>query len=50
MKTPTLTHAALAILGLLVALVTEASKRTQSVLTEAMRATQCLIEPALINI
>lgn len=47
---PTLTHTGLAILCLLVALVTEASKRAQSVLTEAMRATERLIEPTLINV
>lgn len=49
-KTSILTHTALAILGLLVALVTKASEGAQSVLTETTRATQSLIEATLINI
>lgn len=40
----------MAILGLLVALVTEASERAQPVLTEAVRPAQSLIEAALIDI
>lgn len=45
-----LTHTALAVLGLLVALLTETLEGTQSVHTESARATQCLIEAALIDV
>lgn len=46
----TLTHTGLSVLRLLVALLTETSEGTQSVLTVAMRTTQSLIESALIDI
>lgn len=46
----TLTLAGVAVLGLLVALVTEAQEGTQPVLTVAVGPAARLVEPALINV
>lgn len=45
-----LAHTVLAVLGLLVARVTEASEGAQQVLTVAVSATQCLVEATLVDI